>query len=60
MLHLLNTLPARITGTVQDVKPMDCTTSVRIRISQKKDAGYYIWNGYENGGWSYGPLGTET
>ena len=41
-------------------KPMDCTTNSSEFVSVcKKDAGYYIWNGYENGGWSYGPLGTE-
>ena len=41
-------------------KPMNCTTNSSEFVSVcKKDAGYYIWNGYENGGWSYGPLGTE-
>ena len=41
-------------------KPMDCTTNSSEFVSVcKKDAGYYIWNGYDNGGWSYGPLGTE-
>jgi len=40
--------------------PMDCTQNSSEFVSVcKKDSGYYIWNGYENGGWSYGPLGTD-
>ena len=40
--------------------PMDCTTNSSEFVSVcKKDSGYYIWNGYDNGGWSYGPLGTD-
>jgi hypothetical protein len=41
-------------------KPMDCTTNSSEFVSVcKKDSGYYVWNGFDNGGWSYGPLGTE-
>ncbi len=41
-------------------KPMDCTQNSSEFVSVcKKDSGYYIWNGFDNGGWSYGPLGTE-
>ena len=41
-------------------KPMDCTSNSAEFVSVcKKDAGFYIWNGFDNGGWSYGPLGTE-
>ncbi len=40
--------------------PMDCTTNSSEFVSVcKKDSGYYIWNGYDNGGWGYGPLGTD-
>jgi hypothetical protein len=41
-------------------KPMNCTTNSAEFVSVcKKDAGFYVWNGFDNGGWSYGPLGTE-
>jgi hypothetical protein len=39
---------------------MDCTQNSSEFVSVcRKDSGYYIWNGFDNGGWSYGPLGTD-